>query len=326
MKLDKNVINKSVFDKIRRSYEYRRNEAERKYLSALENISRIYPDINEIENELVKLNLMDMRNVLSNKEKVYSDKIQELELKREKLYEKYSLGDKLPNKYFCSFCKDTGFEKENKLCTHCYHDIFIKEVYSDNMFGKLLKSSNFKNIDYKLYDNVNLDESLPSGAEILRMVELTAQQLAQDIRNSGESDIFCVIICGSVGLGKTFLSLCIANECIDSLIYVNIVTADELMQKLVSYGEESENDKKVLYNAPILLIDDFGCENITPNYLSKLTDLLNYRKVNKLPIIINTNKLSHEIQDDYSERIYSRMFEKSRVFYLESDKDMRFNY
>jgi DNA replication protein DnaC len=62
-------------------------------------------------------------------------------------------------------------------------------------------------------------------------------------------------------------------------------------------------------DAPLLIMDDFGTQNATEWAQEKLFQILNYRYINKLPLVVTTNLLEEEIEP----RIASRLVDPSIV-------------
>ena len=118
---------------------------------------------------------------------------------------------------------------------------------------------------------------------------------------------------GSTGLGKTFLSTCIAKVVTEagfSVAYdttANIVTNYETI-KFNGVDIEKAREAITKYEkADLLILDDLGTEFSTPFTISVIYSLLNNRLMSHKPMIISTNLLPNELAKHYSDAIASRI-------------------
>ena len=71
--------------------------------------------------------------------------------------------------------------------------------------------------------------------------------------------------------------------------------------------EERQNTYSDLYQCDLLIIDDLGTELTNQFTASQLFSLLNERNIGRKATIISTNLSLRELQDRYSDRIFSRI-------------------
>ena len=116
---------------------------------------------------------------------------------------------------------------------------------------------------------------------------------------------------GGTGLGKTFLSACIAREVAEKGYSVAYETASRLFAKLEKDhfrpDEDSVREVAELYNCALLIIDDLGTELTGAFTVSALYALLNDRLLTGKSTIISTNLNMDEIRQRYSPQIASRL-------------------
>ena len=122
-----------------------------------------------------------------------------------------------------------------------------------------------------------------------------------------------VLLYGSVGVGKTFLTNCMAKEILDkgySVIYFTSMRLfDTLSRELFQYGENGSWDiQKDIFTCDLLIIDDLGTENVNSFVASRLFDILNERDIRRRSTIISTNLTFEELGGRYTERNFSRIF------------------
>jgi DNA replication protein DnaC len=118
---------------------------------------------------------------------------------------------------------------------------------------------------------------------------------------------------GGFGCGKTHLAAAIANFVVAMGVPSLFLTVPDLLDLLrSSFDSEStsfENRFDEIRNAPLLVLDDFGTQNATAWAQEKLFQIVNYRYINKLPLVVTTNLDLDEID----ERIRSRLSDPELV-------------
>jgi DNA replication protein DnaC len=116
---------------------------------------------------------------------------------------------------------------------------------------------------------------------------------------------------GNTGLGKTFLSACIARTVADRGFSVIYETASGLFSKLeqARFNPTEENRKQAekLYQCDLLIIDDLGPEMPGQFVTAALYTLVNDRILGNKSMVISTNLNIDEISCRYSPQIASRL-------------------
>lgn len=116
---------------------------------------------------------------------------------------------------------------------------------------------------------------------------------------------------GGTGLGKTFLSACIARTVADRGYSVSYETASHLFGKLeqarFNPTEESRREAAKLTQCDLLIIDDLGTEMPGQFITAALYSLLNDRILAGKPMVISTNLTVDELGRRYSPQIASRL-------------------
>lgn len=212
--------------------------------------------------------------------------------------------------YFCKKCNDTGYIN-GKYC-QCLireiNNILKKESGFDSL-------EEFDKTDFSIFENSDFMKKLYS-----KMKDWCHSKFDKNL----------IFIAGDTGVGKTHLIKCMANELIN-LNHVVLLTSSFAMHQdfVKSYSSKDLDEKNNLLdrylNSEILFIDDLGTElrlpNITVNYLYQI---INERKIKKLPTIITSNLDLYEIKDYYDERISSRIIDKaSSICVYVKGKDLR---
>ena len=259
--------------------------------------------------------LKDEGKVISN---VYPeiDLIRETELLKEKKHNflksiKMSEDDLLP-KYECSICNDTGYIAENNSFTmcSCLKQKLINISYNKSNINKL-DFENFSNFDINMYsDEINEEKyhsSVSPRQNILIIKKIVDNFLADFDNPKGKNLLFT----GSPGLGKTFLSNCIAKELIDNGKIVLYQTAPIMLDNIIDCKFGKNNISKDfldnIFNSDLLIIDDLGTESINNIKFTELFNVINTRILSNKKTIISTNLSIQNLFSIYDERIVSRI-------------------
>jgi len=116
-----------------------------------------------------------------------------------------------------------------------------------------------------------------------------------------------LLLQGKYGCGKTHLAAAIANEAIEMGVLTLFLTVPDLLDTLrFAYNDQEftfEERFEEIRHIPLLILDDFGTQNATPWAQEKLFQIINFRYINHLPLVVTTN-LSI---DDIEPRIRSRL-------------------
>ena len=122
-----------------------------------------------------------------------------------------------------------------------------------------------------------------------------------------------LLLQGGYGSGKTHLAAAVANFAVGMGVPTLFLTVPDLLDTLrFSYDSEDttfEQRFEEIRNAPLLVLDDFGTQNATAWAQEKLFQIVNYRYINKLPLVVTTNLDLDEIEP----RIRSRLADPELV-------------
>lgn len=290
-----------------------------------------HPNVEKLENDISTLSIQRIQLVLKANNKTEIIKINKriLKLKKEKesLLHKFGVSEKDfdPN-FQCKRCNDTGYIETtsgNKLCSCIKQALYNLEYNNSNIYD--LKNQNFKNFNFNLYsDEVDFEKynSKISPRDNMISIQQTCINFINNFDDSEESNL---LFCGHTGLGKTFLSSCIANELIKKGKTVLYQTAPLMLDKIIDYkfGKTNEDISKSIYSVDLLIIDDLGTE--TPNSIkvTELFNIINSRLLNQnnkiTKTIISTNLTLQDLYNTYEERIVSRIIGNYNACYFYGD-------
>lgn len=228
---------------------------------------------------------------------------------------KLSESDLLP-KYSCKKCGDVGFV--GTIMCDCYKKRRNEEIVKECGL-ELNKNAVFEKYDTKICKNEKHAETLQKLKEKL----LLWSEKYPNVKKKN------ILISGTPGGGKTYLTQCLANKMLEKNLSVCFLSAFDMNNMFLKYHTTFDASKSSylspLVNCDVLFVDDLGTEpnikNVTLNYLFVV---LSERERFGKPIVVSTNLLPENILDKYGERIYSRLNSKlnSLVVFVDGD-DLR---
>lgn len=324
------MADSATINKIFNEYEELRQRAANERRQRIDEVYKKVPRICEIDDEIYLLGLNNMQSILKTPEKsevLNSEmklKFKILNEEKKKLIEKNNIdADYEEYRYECMDCGDTGYTEDGKKCK-CLLQKLINEAYAKSNLGDILKKQNFDTFSFDYYSKENIGEDI-SPYENMKKIYNRCKKFCDDFENEEKSLLFY----GSTGLGKTFLSSCIAKDLIDKGKTVIYTRATKLFNVYEDYKFGRNDDKSLidnLYNADLLIIDDLGTEPQNKNNTAFLFDLISERISENKKIIINTNLSISELAKIYSSRFASRIYESfdPRRFFGEDIRIQKF--
>lgn len=268
------------------------------------------PRLQEIDGEIASPSLKKARALLLPSPKDDFDlsaAIAELSEERTALLQIHGYPpDYLELKYDCPFCKDTGYV-ENQKCS-CFKKAAVDLLYIQSNIREILETENFENFSFEYYP-----QDITNPATGLSALE-TAQDAvdkAWDFIDRFQEHPCGLFFYGDTGVGKTYLSHCIAKELIDRayfVLYFSSFDLFDLLAKNTFQKDAAASDVAgFIYDCDLLIIDDLGTE-LTNNFVaSQLFCCINERIMNHKSTIISTNLAMDDFLETYSERIFSRI-------------------
>ncbi|NLG02663.1 MAG: ATP-binding protein [Clostridia bacterium] len=227
--------------------------------------------------------------------------------KKELLLEHGYPQDYLEPIYQCPLCKDTGYI-DRKKC-RCLNQAIIQILYSQSNIMNVLDQENFDNFSYEYYNQTE--------AERIRVI---VDQCKSFIKNF-DQDYQNLFFYGNVGVGKTFLTNCIAKELLESghsVIYFSAFQLFDILAKYTFHAQsgtfELERMHDHIFNCDLLIIDDLGTENTNSFVASQLFLIIQERDLRQKATLISTNLSLENLANQYSERTFSRIYGFYQIF------------
>ena len=216
--------------------------------------------------------------------------------------------DYLEPHFRCPDCQDTGYIGTQKC--HCFRQAIIDLLYTQSNLREFLDTENFSRFSLDYYSTGIVDRVTGLNAK------QTARRALDECRRfvkTFDTSFENLFLYGDTGLGKTFLSHCIARELLDtthSVIYFSAFRLFELFADATfgkSSGELPEELEHHIFDCDFLIIDDLGTELTNSFVSSQLFLILNERILRRKSTLISTNLALGTFADTYSERVFSRI-------------------
>lgn len=209
----------------------------------------------------------------------------------------------------CEKCRDTGVYNDD-VC-ECLDKLYNKELTKE--LGTLIRhgDESFEHFDLRLYS----DSVDPKYNVVPRQMMSKTLGICRRFADNFPDVSVNLLMQGDTGLGKTYLSACIARTVADkgfSVCYDSAITAIEFFEKQkfdrdTEEGEAADKRVKRMLDCDLMILDDLGTEMATPMALSALYMLINTRLVNGKRTIISTNLMNEDIKKRYTSQIASRI-------------------
>ena len=317
-------------------YNQKKISAEYEAEQRKQDIYKRYPKLQDIDDKLTKLAISTTKSLINNNDKELlkelNENINHLKEEKNKILKSLNIeNDYFEPRYECKLCKDTGYiTNKDYTTTMCS---CLKQKLYDEQYNKAnisnLDTQNFNNFSDLLYSD-KVDENKYrtniSPRENINLIKDICQRFIDNFDDKNQKNL---LFTGNTGLGKTFLSSCIANEIIKKGKNVLYQTAPVMLDSIIDYRFGKSNSTNILasiLNVDLLIIDDLGTECMNNMKFSEMFNIINTRLLNQNKItktIISTNLSLKELYANYDERIVSRIVGNYDICYFFGD-DIRF--
>lgn len=311
-------MNNEIFEVILNEYEKERDKNKKERDLRVERVYSHVPEIKEIDKKISQVGSDSLRAILANPDdKTIKEDMRKkfdiLSQKRKALIKKYSIPEDFDKiRYKCSLCKDTGYIENKGRCT-CFRQKVINNLYKQSNMSELLSKQNFENFDLSYYDKKIIQGLKYSPYDNMKNIRNHCMKFVENFENTNKNLIFY----GGTGLGKTFMSSCIAKALMDRGKTVLYLRASQFFRMCDDerFGRLTDGMDDV-YKADLLIIDDLGTETEMRSNNSYLLEFLNERLISGRKIIINTNLNFEMLEKRYSKRFSSRLLENFDMMYF----------
>ena len=287
-------------------------------------VTALCPDIADIDSEIIDLSMKTARaRIEADSSDTDTDELASSlkSLNERKVAALASIGkpaDYLDDIFTCPYCKDSGYV-DGKRCI-CFNKKAIDLIYKDSNLKNITADENFDTFSLSYYSDNHIDPKTGrSSLTNMKNAYLTCREFADTFADNFRN----LFLYGDTGVGKTFLSNCIAKELIDHAYSVIYFTAFELFDTIAKSKFEKDNTAEIMYehifNCDLLIIDDLGTELSNAFTVSQLFLCLNERLLRRKSTIISTNLSLESLVEIYSERTFSRITSNYTMLKLTGD-------
>lgn len=301
---------KRVYTAANEELARRRYQATSQAQAHLSEIYQKIPEVQRIDRELSTTSLSVARAVIQQADS--HQKIEELrrrnlylQQRREQLLNQAGYpADYTEEHYHCSICKDTG-AVGTKRC-ECYHTLLRDKACELLNRTSPLQLCSFDTFHTEYYPDFT-DKNGVSPRNTMTAIYQYCLEYAQRFHPHAKS----ILMMGATGLGKTHLSLSIAQAVIDKGYGVVYGSAQNLLTTLekerFSRSISEIDSLEILLGCDLLILDDLGAEFPTQFVSSCIYNIVNSRLNAGKPMIISTNLTPNELRERYTDRIVSRI-------------------
>ncbi len=309
------AYSKKIFDIATEKLNLRRNSALNMVEYRKKELYFSFPRLYEIEITLGEIGAQTAKAVLNGKDAL--EQMKSLKEKSTALQKEYKAiltengytEDYLEPHFSCEKCNDTGYvELENKTITcDCYKKLLSNTACEELNKISPLSLSTFDSFNLNYYNDKPDENGKVPYNRMIKILKHCADYAGNfSLTSKG------LLMMGSTGLGKTHLSLAIANEVIKKGYSVVYVSAPDILSKLerehFAYGYSNEEQiVNSLLDCDLLILDDLGTEFVTQFTSTTIYNIFNSRINSGKPIIINTNLTVDELGKIYTKRFTSRL-------------------
>ena len=297
-------MNNETFEKAFVEINRRRNNAYAENERRIAEINEKIPEIRLVNNTIFNTGRELISMFADKKNRNAEQKIQQLRqyntdaqtMARQKLVQYGYPPDYLDIHYTCPVCKDTGYN--NSVYCECLKKL-CGQLAAESLNEKAqLNLSSFDTFSLSYY----------KGEEYTTMAKIFsyAQEYAYKFNTNSPN----ILMFGNTGLGKTHLSLAIANDVLKkgyTVIYDSVINILRNIEKEHFSYEHSSDVIDSIMNTELLILDDLGTEYQTQFYNSTIYNIINTRINKSMPTIISTNLDYIGLKARYEPRVASRL-------------------
>ena len=315
------ALSNSQYDASMREYGRQQIENHHKLEERRQEIYARLPVVRQLEAEIAERSVACAKKLLEGDKSVL-DRLKEglKDLREQKSLIIRAAGypdDYLELHYRCPDCRDTGLIDGRKC--HCFLQAQMKLLHAQSNLEDVLERENFNALSYEYYDDTEILPQLGiTNAAYMRRVVAGCREFVRDFDKKHDNLLFT----GSTGVGKTFLTNCIARELMDDFHSVIYLTASDLFDVFSrnKFDYDNAEDMKDMYrfilDCDLLIIDDLGTELNNSFTSSQLFYCINERMNMSRSTIISTNLTLARLRDSYTDRVTSRIMSGYRIIPL----------
>ena len=319
-------LSNAQYNEIMKVYDERQLKGQHIAATRLKDAYERSPRLKTIDESIASYSVKQAQKLLSGDKTALTQlkkQIKQFQLEREEIFGEMGYNeDFFKPVYTCPDCKDTGYIDGRKC--HCFQQAIIDTVYSQSNIKNILERENFNNFSYEYYSDTDISPITGlSALQTAKNAVSTCWHFIEDFDNKPKN----LFIYGDVGVGKTYLTNCVAKEILDrgnSVIYFTSFQLFDILSKgIFQKDTDALATHQNIFDCDLLIIDDLGTELVNSFTVSQLFLCINERILRQRSTIISANLDLNQMLDTYSERIVSRIASNYSIIKLFGD-DIRF--
>lgn len=311
----------NVYIKAKEALEQRKTEAEKNQQMRRSVAITQCPELLSIEKDLASFSAEVIKCIGYGKdstkqiESIAEKSLNAQKKKAEILKENGFPEDYLKTDYHCKICNDTGYH-EGYMCS-CYKELILETARKELCSTALLDESTFDKFNLNYYSNkVDTNINMSPRYHMTNVFNM-CRKYANEFTRESKGLFFY----GKTGLGKTHLSLAIADVAVRkgyNVIYTPVEKAMHQLEK-EHFSRTNKDEESILEDftsCDLLILDDLGAEFSTSFTVSQIYNIINSRLIDSKPTIISTNLGLEDIEKTYSQRVLSRIIGSLKPVYF----------
>ena len=318
------ALTNSQYDTVMRILYARQQNARRIQEEREKEIYGVIPELASLDAERASLSLRKARAVLepgSGPDFDLTAEFARISGRRAALLRQHGFSeDRLEPAWTCPYCRDTGYIGREKC--RCFRQLETGLLYAQSHLDSI-RQEDFSGFSLAWYPDDSPDPR--TGRTPRKEAEDALAAARSFVRHFG-SKPENLLFYGNVGVGKTFLSHCIAGSLLEEGHSVLYMTACELFDALRGYTFEDrqamQESHDLIFESELLIIDDLGTELSNAFVASQLFLIVNERILSRRQTIISTNLSLAEFRDTFSDRTFSRIYGNYTLLHM-SGPDIR---
>lgn len=314
------ALSNSQYDEIFRTYDERQLHNQHVLESRTKEAYAQIPGLKEIDDAIASCSVVQARKLLDGDSAALEElkrRLGDYRSQKAALLKEHGFpADYFKPSYACPDCRDTGYVN-GKRC-HCFKQAAIQMIFTQsNLKKEVLEKENFSTFSFDYYSDKDINEA--TGLSSLDTIK-DAVAKSRHFIDFFDDKFDNLYFYGDTGIGKTFLSNCIAKELLDrgySVIYFTAFQLFDILGKdMFGRNEQAPDAHQNIFDCDLLIIDDLGTELSNSFTSSQLFLCLNERILRRKSTIISTNLRMNQLADIYSERVLSRISSNYTVMNL----------
>lgn len=204
-------------------------------------------------------------------------------------------------KYVICLCKCEVAARDKKIAEEENKEQLEKlsKLYTYSLMDQSSKDKTFKNFDFNIGN---------------RKLYNFAKKYCDNWEQVKKENIGAMIT-GDTGIGKTYITYCIANELLSKYVPIVMTSSINLLNTIKdrysANGQEAEIAvMRELNKAHLLILDDLGAEHNTEWTRSKIYEILDNRIRQEKPIIVTSNFTVEQLRRQFSDNGVERTLDR----------------